>query len=78
MRTLNLHQLATFQVVAKHCSYVRAAEELHFSQPAVSAQIRQLEETLGTLRSLDVNYLFPGHGRPILAKRPLENASVEW
>ena len=47
MRTLNLHQLATFQVVAKHCNYVRAAEELHFSQPAVSAQIRQLEETLG-------------------------------
>src|SRR5437667_8180369 len=47
MRTLNLHQLATFQVVAKHCSYVRAAEELHFSQPAVSAQIRQLEESLG-------------------------------
>ncbi len=47
MRTINLHQLATFQVVAKHCSYVRAAEELHFSQPAVSAQIRQLEETMG-------------------------------
>ncbi len=47
MRTLNLHQLATFQVVAKHSSYVRAAEELHFSQPAVSAQIRQLEEALG-------------------------------
>src|SRR6266581_4922394 len=47
MHTLNLHQLATFQVVAKHCSYVRAAEELHFSQPAVSAQIRQLERTLG-------------------------------
>ncbi|WP_376795006.1 LysR substrate-binding domain-containing protein [Thermogemmatispora sp.] len=47
MRTLNLHQLATFQVVAKHCSFVRAAEELHFSQPAVSAQIRQLEESLG-------------------------------
>ena len=44
---LNLHQLATFQVVAKHCSYVRAAEELHFSQPAVSAQIRQLEDALG-------------------------------
>src|SRR5438105_12198395 len=47
MRTLNLHQLATFQVVARHSSYVRAAEELHFSQPAVSAQIRQLEESLG-------------------------------
>src|SRR6266498_54867 len=47
MQTLNLHQLATFQVVAKHCSYVRAAEELHFSQPAVSAQIRQLEDAMG-------------------------------
>lgn len=47
MHSLNLHRLATFQVVAKHCSYVRAAEELHFSQPAVSAQIRQLEESLG-------------------------------
>lgn len=47
MRNVNLHQLATFQVVAKHCSYVRAAEELHFSQPAVSAQIRQLEESMG-------------------------------
>lgn len=47
MRILNLHQLATFQVVAKYCSFVRAAEELHFSQPAVSAQIRHLEKTLG-------------------------------
>ncbi len=47
MHTLNLHQLATFQVVAKHRSYVRAAKELHFSQPAVSAQIRQLEEAMG-------------------------------
>src|SRR5213083_2526289 len=44
---LNLHQLTTFQVVAKHCSFVRAAEELHFSQPAVSAQIRHLEQSLG-------------------------------
>jgi LysR family transcriptional regulator, low CO2-responsive transcriptional regulator len=47
MGNINLHQLATFQVVAKHSSYVRAAEELHFSQPAVSAQIHQLEEAMG-------------------------------
>lgn len=47
MDTLNLHQLYTFSVVAKHCSFVRAAEELHFSQPAVSAQIRHLEKSLG-------------------------------
>src|SRR5579859_6857228 len=44
---LNLHQLYTFQIVAKHRSYVRAAEELHFSQPAVSAQVRHLEHSLG-------------------------------
>ncbi|GCE07132.1 LysR family transcriptional regulator [Dictyobacter aurantiacus] len=47
MHQLNLHRLATFQVVAKHCSYSRAADELHFSQPAVSAQIRLLEDSLG-------------------------------
>lgn len=52
MHQINLHRLATFQVVAKHCSYVRAAEELHFSQPAVSAQIHQLENSLG-LRLFD-------------------------
>jgi len=39
---------------------------------------RQLEETVRTLRSLEVFYLYPGHGRPILAKRPLSNVSVEW
>ena len=39
---------------------------------------RQLEETLRVLRSLEVFYLYPGHGRPILARRPLSNASVEW
>jgi hydroxyacylglutathione hydrolase len=30
------------------------------------------------LRSLEVLYLYPGHGRPILSKRPLSNVSVEW
>ena len=39
---------------------------------------RQLEDTLRVLRSLEVYYLYPGHGRPILARRPLSNASVEW
>lgn len=47
MRMLNLHQLATFQIVAKHRSFVRAAQELRLSQPAVSAHIRHLEKALG-------------------------------
>jgi hydroxyacylglutathione hydrolase len=37
---------------------------------------RQLEETLHLLRNLDVLYLYPGHGRPILAKNPLNTVSV--
>ncbi len=39
---------------------------------------RQLEDTLRLLRSLDVRYLYPGHGRPILAKSPLHIVSVAW
>ncbi|MCB1786220.1 MAG: LysR family transcriptional regulator [Gammaproteobacteria bacterium] len=44
---LTLRQLEVFQAVARHLSYTRAAEELHLSQPAVSMQIRQLEEAAG-------------------------------
>lgn len=42
-----LRQLAIFEAVAEHLSYTRAAEVLHLSQPAVSMQIRQLEENVG-------------------------------
>jgi hydroxyacylglutathione hydrolase len=42
-----------------------------------TAKRRQLEETLRTLRSLEVYYLYPGHGRPILSKHPFENIVVE-
>jgi hydroxyacylglutathione hydrolase len=38
---------------------------------------RQLEETLQTLRSLEVYYLYPGHGRPILSKHVITNLRVE-
>lgn len=43
-----------------------------------AANRHQLEETLHTLRNLEIHYLYPGHGRPILGKRPLNNVSVEW
>jgi DNA-binding transcriptional LysR family regulator len=38
-----LRQLSVFASVAKHLSFVRAAEELHLTQPAVSMQIKELE-----------------------------------
>ena len=44
---LNFHHLFYFWRVARLGHLTRAAEELHTSQSAVSAQIRQLEERLG-------------------------------
>lgn len=44
---LTLRQLKVFAVVARHLSYSRAAAELHLTQPAVSMQIKQLEEQIG-------------------------------
>lgn len=47
MRHATLRQLKVFETVARLSSYSRAGEELHLSQPAVSTQIRKLEEHAG-------------------------------
>jgi len=44
---LTLRQIEVFNTVARLKNYTRAAETLHLSQPAVSMQIRQLEESIG-------------------------------
>jgi DNA-binding transcriptional LysR family regulator len=44
---MTLRQLALFECVARNMSYTRAAEEKHLTQPAVSIQIKQLEEHVG-------------------------------
>ena len=44
---MELYQLRSFATVAELGHLTRAAERLHVSQPALSAQIRSLEETLG-------------------------------
>ncbi|HHJ15426.1 MAG TPA: LysR family transcriptional regulator, partial [Gammaproteobacteria bacterium] len=44
---VTLRQLSVFESAARLLSYTRAAEELHLSQPAVSMQIRQLEDQAG-------------------------------
>lgn len=44
---LTLRQLKIFEAVARHLSFSRAADELHLTQPAVSMQVRSLEEAAG-------------------------------
>ena len=44
---MNLQLLRTFLSVRKHLNYTRAGEELFLSQPAVSRQIKQLENEFG-------------------------------
>jgi DNA-binding transcriptional LysR family regulator len=44
---LTLRQLKVFESVARHLNFTRAAEELFLTQPAVSMQVKQLEDQLG-------------------------------
>ena len=47
MRNATLRQLKVFEAVARHRSFSRAAEEMHLTQPAVSTQVRKLQEHAG-------------------------------
>ncbi len=47
MLHLTIRQLRIFDAVARHLSHSRAAKELYLSQPAVSMQIKQLEQSVG-------------------------------
>ena len=53
---LTLQQLRLFEAVARHGSFTRAAQELFLTQPAVSIQVKRLEESVGCA-------LFEHHGR---------------
>ena len=44
---LTLRQLQCFSAVAQNLSFTRAADTLHLTQPAVSMQVRQLEQQTG-------------------------------
>ncbi len=72
---MELRHLRYFTAVAEELNFRRAAERLHVAQPALSAQVRQLEEELGA-RLLDrdrhhvaltaAGKVFLEHGRHVL------------
>src|SRR5437016_1028226 len=47
MKNATLRQLKVFETVARLLSFSRAAEELHLTQPAVSTQVKKLEDHAG-------------------------------
>ncbi|MEY2777802.1 MAG: HTH-type transcriptional activator CmpR [Pseudomonadota bacterium] len=47
MKNLSLRQLRIFVSAARNSSFARAAEEMHLTAPAVSMQMRDLEDDLG-------------------------------
>ena len=48
MINLTLKQLRYFEALARHSHFGRAADACAISQPAMSVQIKELEESLGT------------------------------
>jgi DNA-binding transcriptional LysR family regulator len=74
---MDLRHLQYFNAVAETLNFHRAAERLHISQPAVSAQIRDLEERLGVelfvrggrqVRLTDIGRLLLHKAQAILAE----------
>src|SRR5262245_29873368 len=47
MKNATLRQLKVFETAARHLSFSRAAEDLHLTQPAVSMQIKLLQQHAG-------------------------------
>ena len=47
MKNFTFRQLMLLEAVARNSSFTRASEELHLTQPAVSTQIKHLEDEVG-------------------------------
>ncbi len=83
---ITLRHLRIFEAVARHSSISRAAGELHLTQPAVSMQIKQLEEQIGLplidqigkrLFLTEAGHELRGHAQAIAAKMGELNAAMD-
>jgi DNA-binding transcriptional LysR family regulator len=68
MRNYTLKQIQTFIAVARHKSVSKAAEQLFVTQPAVSMQLRQLEDAFGLplVETVGRNISLTGAGQEFL------------
>ncbi len=82
---MDIKQILYFKAVADSGSFAQASERLHISQPAISAQISQLEAELNTellvrhrrgVKLTAAGSLFLDHGRDILARLEQARAAV--
>ncbi len=66
--TLPLNALRAFEASARHLSFTRAADELSVTQTAVSAQVKNLEDRLGTrlFRRLPRGLVLTDEGQALL------------
>src|SRR5690242_230802 len=68
MRLPPLNALRAFEAAARHQSFVRAADELHVTQGAVSRHVKSLEQQLGAalFRRLPQGVELTAQGRVLL------------
>lgn len=83
---ITLRHLRTFEAVARHGSTFRAAGALHLTQPAVSMQMKQLEEQIGLplvelvgrrICLTEAGQVLRVHANEIAARMAHLNASME-
>jgi DNA-binding transcriptional LysR family regulator len=79
LRALELRHLVAFEAVARHRSFTAAADELGYTQSAVSQQISDLERIAGTrvfirfsgprpVELTEAGRVLLGHAHPVLAR----------
>lgn len=77
--TMELRNLITFIHIAELGSFTKAAEQLGYSQPSVSFQIKQLEEELGCLLFERINHTITltEHGVKLLERAHKVRALID-